>query len=135
VFWLVLLVASVLIPGWLSAETLWGRSHVSMAIGEQSWSRSRMERFRRLIHGDTLVQPAIVQVNEAGSDPQLSFIINPAVLNSDVLVCRSPRTDEERAALERAFSDRRFYTFDPVNFVLTEDVMPAPLPASETPSR
>ncbi|MFN8709486.1 MAG: ArnT family glycosyltransferase [Planctomyces sp.] len=135
VFWLILLVASVLIPGWLSSETLWGRSHVSMAIGEQSWSRSRMERFRRLIHGESLVRPAIVQVNEAGSDPQLSFIINPADLNSEVLVCRSPRTDEERAELQRAFSDRRFYTFDPGNFVLKEDVKPTSLPSSETPSR
>jgi len=117
--WLFFLVMASLLPNWLDAESFWGPSRVSLAVGEQTFSRARFEQFRRLTHSLLVTRPCLVMVDESAADPQLSYIINPPDLNSDVLVCRLPATDSEISELRKAFPDRTLFTFDPSSFQLT----------------
>ena len=73
----------------------------------------KFEYFNRTIADPAIRKPALILVDERGSDPQLSYIINPPTLDSEVLVCRDPSTAPELAELRAAFPDRTFYRFDP----------------------
>lgn len=119
--WVVSLAVAGWLPGWVDCELLWGPSKVTMVIGEQAFSRVRMEQFRRLIHSASVEKPALILVDEFSRDPQLSYIINPPDLKSDVLICRQPVNGDEKALseLRQAFADRTFYRFDPQTYVLT----------------
>jgi len=68
---------------------------------------------------DMVAKPALILVDETGTDPQLSFIINPPDYDSDVLVARLPATDVEIAELQSHWPDRSVYRFDPQQFSLT----------------
>ncbi len=117
--WLFTLVASCLLPSWFDSSTFWGTSRVSAAVGEQSFSRVRFEQFNRLTQSGQVQHPCLVMVDEGGSDVQLSYIVNPPDLKSEVLVCRKPATESELALLQAEFSDRAFYEFDPQTFRLS----------------
>ncbi len=117
--WVLTLCGLVLLPGWIDADELWGPSKVSMAVGEQAYSRIRMEQFRQLTRSSRVLRPAIILVDETATDPQLSFIINPPDLVDDVLVCRRPAHDFELSELHQAFPDRTMYLFDPGTFRLS----------------
>jgi len=117
--WLSLVVLASLLPSWLDAESFWGASRVSLAVGEQTFSRARFEQFNRLTHSPLVSRPCLVMVDESTADPQLSYIINPPDLNSDVLVCRRPASASEVSELHKAFPDRTMYVFDPNTFQLT----------------
>ena len=117
--WLLALVMSSLIPNWLDAPSFWGSSRVTMAVGEQTFSRARFEQFRRLTHSSYVHRPCLIMVDETSSDPQLSYIVNPPDLVSDVLVCRMPSASAEIVELQHAFPDRTLYQFDPETFQLT----------------
>lgn len=118
--WLAALAGASLLPGWVSAESFWGPSKVTLAAGEQAFSRIRMERFRRLTTAGTINRPALILVDESGSDPQLSYIVNPPDLKAELLVCRRPADDSGLAELRTIFPDRCFYDFDPRTFSLVE---------------
>jgi hypothetical protein len=116
--WLSLLVFSSLLPAWCDAELLWGPCRVSLAVSEQSFSRIRFEQFRRLARSAKIRHPCLILVDERQSDPQLSYIVNPPDLSSDVLVCRLPADSQTLRELAAAFPDRSFYVFDPTAFTL-----------------
>ena len=118
VLWLLALVLSSLLPNWLDAESFWGPSQVSLAVGEQSFSRVRFEQFRRLTKSSAVRHPCLIMVDEKDSDPQLSYIVNPPDLTGDVLVCRKPAHDSEVSELKAAFPDRVLYEFNPRTFEL-----------------
>ncbi len=115
VVWVFLFACTAALPGWADADSLWGFSKVSMAVSEQSFSRIRMHQFRQLTNSEGVHHPCLVLVDERNSDPQLSYIVNPPDLNSDVLVCRLPADTSVLSELRQAFHDRRFYTFDPAS--------------------
>lgn len=117
--WLLGLVAASLLPNWLDSESLWGPSRVSLAVGEQTFSRARFEQFRRLTHSPLVRRPSLIMVDETSSDPQLSYIVNPPDLVSDILVCRLPLQESEIVELQQEFPDRTLYRFDPQTFQLT----------------
>jgi hypothetical protein len=118
--WLAALGLASLIPNWVDAESLWGPSRVSLAVGEQSYSRVRFEMFRRMIHSPAVIQPSLILVDERQSDVQLSYIVNPPDLSGDSLVCRMPTSSAEISELAAAFPDRTFYRFDPQSFELQQ---------------
>jgi len=117
--WLLAVVAASLIPNWLDAPSFWGPSRVSLAVSEQTFSRARFEQFRRLTRSPLVHRPCLIMVDEISSDPQLSFIVNPPDLVSEILVCRLPLETSEIAELQHAFPDRTLYRFDPQTFQLT----------------
>jgi hypothetical protein len=121
--WLFAVVAASLLPSWLTAETFWGPSRMSLAVSEQTFSRARFEQFRRLTHSSSVHQPSLILVDETSSDPQLSYIINPPDLVSDVLVCRLPSKTSDLVELQQAFPDRTLYRFGPATFQLSDDVL------------
>ena len=116
--WVIVLLASGWLPGWLTVDGAWGASKVKLAVGELAFSKVRMDQFQWLIHSSGVLKPALILVDESDSDPQLSFIINPPDLRGDVLVCRLPQQKDTLAELKSAFADREFYRFDPHAFVL-----------------
>lgn len=116
--WLTCLIGASLLPGWMDAETFWGPSKVTLAVGEQSFSRVRFEQFRRLTRNPELNHPVLVMVDESASDPQLSYIVNPPDLQADVLVCRKPAEVSVIAELKAAFPDRSLWVFNPETFAL-----------------
>jgi len=116
--WLLALVMSSLLPNWLNADSFWGPSRVSLAVGEQSYSRVRFEQFRRLVNSPGVRHPCLILVDEQGADPQLSFIVNPPDLEGDTLVCRKPSSDSEIVELQDAFPGREIYEFNPGTFEL-----------------
>jgi hypothetical protein len=116
--WLLALVTSSLLPNWLDADSLWGPSRVSLAVGEQSYSRVRFEQFRRLTNSPSVRHPCLIMVDEQGSDPQLSYIVNPPDLEGDTLVCRKPLRTSEIGELQAAFPGRKLYEFNPETFEL-----------------
>jgi hypothetical protein len=116
--WLCLLVCSSLLPAWCDAESFWGPSRVSLAVSEQSFSRIRFEQFRRLASSAQVRHPCLILVDERQADPQLSYIVNPPDLSSEVLVCRLPEDPATLRELAAAFPDRSFYVFDPTAFTL-----------------
>lgn len=118
--WLMSFIAAALIPSWFDCEPLWGSSRVSLAVGEQAFSRVRMEQFRRLVDNPGVRKPCLVMVDDSSADPQLSFIINPPDYQSDVLVCRLPADDDSMNRLRTAFEDRARYRFDPQSFTLQQ---------------
>ena len=77
-----------------------------------------MERFRRMVNSKDIVHPALIMVDEASSDPQLSYIINPPDLQGEVLVCRKPLQSETLHQLQQIFSDRTCYLFHPETFTV-----------------
>lgn len=117
--WLFGLVASCLVPNWFDADTFWGPSRVSLAIGEQTFSRARFELFDRLTSSASVPKPALILVDEEGSDPQLSYIVNPPDMFGDVLVCRMPKEPQDLIQLQAAFPQRTLFQFDPDSFQLT----------------
>ncbi len=114
--WLCALACASLIPNWIDAPSFWGPSRVSLAVGEQSFSRVRFERFRRLSQSAAIRKPCLILVDESGSDMQLSYIVNPPDLEGEVLVCRLPQNTVEEVELQSAFPDRTLYRFDPETF-------------------
>ncbi|MEZ6133237.1 MAG: hypothetical protein R3C59_31605 [Planctomycetaceae bacterium] len=106
-------VGSGLIPCWIRLPVYDNVSKVSAAISELSFSRVKFEIFQRLLQHSVTQRPALVMVEETGTDPQLSYIINPPDLNADVLICRRPATMEEIQELRAAFADRSLYEFNP----------------------
>ena len=117
--WISLFLAAVLTPNWLDAESLWGTSRVTQAIGEQSFSRVRYELFRRLTESPAVKHPCLILVDERHSDPQLSYIVNPPDYRGAVLTCRYPEEPAGLQDLRKAFPDRMLYIFDPETFSLT----------------
>lgn len=117
--WLLALITACLLPNWVNAESFWGLSRVTQAVNEQAFSRVRFELFNRLVSSKAVQRPCLILVDERGSDPQLSYIVNPPDLTGDVLVCRHPATVEEVRQLSDAFPDRAVYVFDPETFRLT----------------
>ena len=122
--WLAALIVASLLPSWLNADSFWGQSRVSLAVGEQNYSRVRMEQFRRLVEEATTRKPCLVMVDESGSDPQLSYIVNPPDFKSDVLVCRKPAEQSAINELHSTFPERTLYEFDPATFAMSEVEVP-----------
>ena len=111
--WLAAFVAAGLIPGWFALPVFNDVSKVGAAVSELSFSRRQFAVFQRSVQHPAIPKPALILVDEAGSDPQLSYIINPPDLIAEVLVCRRPETDAEVDELRKAFPDRSLYGFDP----------------------
>ncbi|MCH2201958.1 MAG: glycosyltransferase family 39 protein [Fuerstiella sp.] len=118
-FWLISFLLAALLPGWLTAEAMWGPSKISSATSELAWSRRQFEKFNRMVNLPAVTKPAIVLVDETASDPQLSYIINDPEYQNDVLVARLPGTPDEINELQDSFPDRTFYRFDPRSVTLT----------------
>ena len=118
--WLLVFVGSCLLPNWVTADSFWGSSRVSLAVSEQAFSRVRFELFNRLVNSSAVQHPCLILVDERHSDPQLSYIINPPDLSGDVLTCRHPGSTAEIIQLSKAFPDRMLYVFDPETFQLTK---------------
>ncbi len=118
--WTAALAAAALLPGWVTADVLWGTSKVDAAIGELAWPRRRLALFEDILHSDRIRHPALVLVDERNQDPQLSYIINDPLWNADVLTARLPSSAEDMTILRRRFPNRHFYRFDPQNFSIEE---------------
>jgi hypothetical protein len=118
--WLLALVGACLLPNWVTAESFWGPSRVSLAVSEQAFSRVRFELFNRLVNSAAVQHPCLILVDESKSDPQLSYIINPTDMLGDVLICRHPNTVAEISELSTAFPERFIYVFDPETFRLSK---------------
>ncbi len=123
--WLTLLILASLIPNWFDAETLWGPSQVTTAFREQAFSRVRFEYFRRLTTSDHVQHPALVLVDERGTNQQLSYIVNPPDLSGDVIVCRLPDDPILLNELAKAFPEHHRLVFSPKSFTLA-DLIPNP---------
>ena len=123
--WMLALVGSCLLPNWVTAESFWGSSRVSLAVNEQTFSRVRFELFNRLVNSPGIQHPCLILVDERNSDPQLSYIINPPDLSGDVLTCRHPGSAAEIVQLSKAFPSRMLYVFDPETFQLTKSQLSA----------
>lgn len=117
--WLTLLIFASLIPNWIDADTFWGPSRVTTAFREQAYSRVRFEYFRRLTMSDPVQHPALVLVDERGTNQQLSYIVNPPDLSGDVIVCRLPEDPGTVDELAKAFPEHHLYTFIPASFQLS----------------
>ncbi|MFN9718080.1 MAG: ArnT family glycosyltransferase [Planctomycetota bacterium] len=117
--WLAMLILAGWLPDWLTAEALWGTSRIAAAVSEQSFSRIRFEQFRMLTSMPRIRKPCLIMVDERSADPQLSFIVNPPDLASDVLICRRPKDSTMISELRLAFPDRALYEFQPQTFELT----------------
>ena len=116
--WVVSLILTSWVPGWVSLATGWGPSKVGQAVNQLSYSRTRMQQFRWLMDSPAVTKPALILVDESGSDPQLSFIVNAPDLTGDWIVCRLPASEDQMNDLRNAFNDRFFYRFDPRTFTL-----------------
>lgn len=111
--WMAAFLAVSLLPGWVSWEP-WGElSKTAAFVSEQSFARSRFHYFNRMTQQAAFPKPALVLIDERSADPQLSFVINPPDLQSDVLRCRRPATDQEIVELQQHFPDRSIQIFDP----------------------
>lgn len=111
--WVSGFVISGLLPGWFALAPYESTSKISAAISELSFARNRFEYFRQTTVSEVIAKPALILVDERSSDPQLSYIVNDPLLDSDVITCRRPATDEEIEELTMAFPDRTVYFFDP----------------------
>ena len=116
--WLAALILASLIPNWLDGKSLWGVSRVTTAFREQTFSRVRFAYFRLLTESERVQHPALVLVDERGSNFQLSYIVNPPDLSGSVLVCRLPEDPSVFDELVRAFPKHHLYVFDPESFRL-----------------
>jgi hypothetical protein len=122
VTWTLLLLIASLLPSWLSAESLWGPSRIQLAVSEQAYSRVRIGAFQQMAAKVAAKGPCLLLVDEAGSDQQLSYIINPPDYQAPALICRLPKSPAELQQLNDAFPDRRLYT------VQLPDLQVRPLP-------
>ena len=111
--WLTAFVLAGLVPGWIALPLYNNVSKASAAISELSFSRRRFEVFHRMLQQPSIRKPALILVDETGTDPQLSYIINPPDRDASVLIGRRPKTDTELQELQAAFDDRTLYIFDP----------------------
>ena len=111
--WVSALLLSGLIPCWVRLPMFDDTSKVGAAVSELAFSRVRLHQFREEFGSSRYVKPALVLVDERGTDPQLSYIINSPDLDDDVIVCRRPKTEAEVGELRAAFPDRTIYHFDP----------------------
>ena len=125
--WLTLLILASLIPNWIDADTFWGQSRVTTAFDEQAFSRVRFEYFRRLTASEQVRHPALVLVDERGTNQQLSYIVNPPDLSGDVIVCRLPEDTAIVDELTQAFPKHHLYVFSPELLTL-ENLIPNPTP-------
>jgi len=116
--WLTAIILASLIPNWFDADTSWGWSRVTTAFQEQTFSRKLFEYFKLLTTSDRIQHPALVLVDERGSNPQLSYIVNPPDLSGDVIVCRLPAEPAVVDELARAFPNHHCYVFEPNTFQL-----------------
>lgn len=119
VVWICAFMLGCLIPGWFRLPMFQGTSKISAAVSEQAFSRKRMQAFQNIIHSEAVTRPALILVDEANSDPQLSYIINPPDYESDVLVCRLPESDERLGQLKESFRNRTLYVFAPKALTLS----------------
>lgn len=111
--WCAALLLAGLFPGWFSGGPFAEPAKVDAAVSQLSFSRVRFNYFNLLVDGPRIQKPALILVEEAGTDPQLSFIINEPGYDADVLVCRAPQDPEQLRILADYFSQRSLYTFDP----------------------
>lgn len=118
--WVLLVPVSGLLPGWFALPVFDNVSKTGAAVSELSYSRTRFEFFNRIVSGPKISKPALILVDENGSDPQLSYIINEPELDTDTIVCRLPVTEVEFNELSQAFSDRKVYVFDPAMLTFTK---------------
>lgn len=118
--WLAMFVIAGLVPGWCALPVFNDVSKVSAAVSELSFSRRQFAVFQQSVQQPMIQKPALILVDETGTDPQLSYIINPPDLVGEVLVCRRPETDAEVEELRKAFPDRSLYGFDPASRRLTD---------------
>lgn len=139
VAWVVALALAGLVPGWIQLPMFQNVSRISAAISEQAYSRTRMQFFRQLLSTSDLKRPALVLVDESGTDPQLSYIINPPDYKAEILTCRRPSSEAEILELQQAFVDRTLYIFNPSKFQLklwagsADDGLGKPDSGSDTP--
>ena len=117
--WLTSLILASLLPNWVDADTFWGPSRVTTAFREQAFSRVRFEYFRRLTTSDQVQHPALILIDERGTNQQLSYIVNPPDLSGDVIVCRLPEDADIVDELAKAFPEHHLYTFIPESFRLS----------------
>ena len=118
--WLTLLIFASLLPNWIDTDTFREPSRVTTAFREQAYSRVRFEYFRRLTTSEQVQHPALVLVDERGTNQQLSYIVNPPDLSGDVIVCRLPDDAAIVDELAKAFPGYHLYTFIPESFRLSE---------------
>ena len=118
--WCVIVVAAGLVPAWIRLPFCDNTSKISAAVNEMSFARARLHAFRQHIESGDGKRPALVLVDERGSDPQLSYVINDPQLRSELIVCRLPETDAEIAELRDAFPDRTLYRFSPKSMQFEE---------------
>jgi len=124
--WLTLLIFASLIPNWIDADTFREPSRVTTAFREQAYSRIRFEYFRRLTTSNLVQHPALVLVDERGTNQQLSYIVNPPDLSGDVIVCRLPEDAATIDELAKAFQGHHLYVFHPESFQLSQVKRNAP---------
>ena len=111
--WFVIFTAGGLIPGWVTMTPFTERSKVDQAVSQLAFSRIRLDYFNRVNASELVKKPALVMVDETNSNPQLSYIINPPSMNSEVIVCRLPESENEVHELAAAFPERNLYVFVP----------------------
>ena len=117
--WTACFFASAILPGWLSLESTWGPSKISLATSELSWARRQFEMFRRTLASEMIIKPALILVEEPESGPPLSYIVNDPEYRSPVLKARAPQTRGEIDLLQKEFPNRHLYRFAPRSFVFT----------------
>lgn len=122
--WTLLLLIASLLPSWLSAESLWGPSRIELAVSEQAYSRVRIGAFQQMAAKVAAKGPCLLLVDEAGTDQQLSYIINPPDYRAPALVCRLPQSAADLHQLIAAFPDRLLYTVQLPNLQVRPLVKP-----------
>ena len=110
--WICGMVLATIIPAWVSSPEFLGPSKVSQWINQTSYSRRRIAEFRLAVAEVSQQQKTLILVDESGTDPQLSFIINPPSYQGQSLVCRLPSRREELVQIAAEFPDRKLYYFD-----------------------
>ncbi len=123
--WLTLLIFASLLPNWIDTDTFREPSRVTTAFREQAYSRIRFEYFRRLTTSEQVQHPALILVDERGTNQQLSYIVNPPDLSGDVIVCRLPDDPILLNELAKAFPEHHRLVFNPKSFTLA-DLIPNP---------
>ncbi len=108
--WLLVFVATGLLPGWFVFPQYNGMSKTSGAVSELSFPRRRFAEFQQAVQAESIKKPALILIDESQTSVQLSYVINPPDLTGDVLVCRRPASTEE---LKSAFPGHTLYIFQP----------------------
>ncbi|MEP3478747.1 MAG: hypothetical protein ABJZ55_05825 [Fuerstiella sp.] len=110
--WICGMIIATTIPSWVSSPDVLGPSKVSQWINQTSYSRRRIGEFELAVAEVSQQQRTLILVDESGTDPQLSFIINHPSYQGQSLVCRLPRSRKELVQLVQEFPDRKLYYFD-----------------------